>query len=289
MLDAETPRLPPTHHSVRTLFLARPDTHFLAPAPQAALLGGMTQAPSSKRPFHEAVETIKSVAIAIAAAVVFQTVLFQPFTIPSSSMEPGLVTGDYIVVSKFAYGWSRASLPLNPPLPDGRLFGRAPARGDVIVFRRPSDPDQVWIKRLIGLPGDTVQVRGGAVLVNGQAMRQTPLGLTQDHDAPERTVALVRETTGGRKHLTYDGGSGLPGDDTGPYVVPVGQYFMMGDNRDNSLDSRWPADVGVGLLPAENILGRAEIVVASWEPGASLFKPWTWLNLQTDRFWKRVT
>lgn len=98
----------------------------------------------------------------------------------------------------------------------------------------------------------------------------------------------MRETTGARRHLTYDGGPGLPGDDTGPYVVPAGQYFMMGDNRDNSLDSRWPADAGVGLLPAENILGRAEIVAASWEPGASLFKPWTWLNLQTDRFLKRV-
>lgn len=149
----------------------------------------MTHAPSPKRPLHETLELIKTVAVALVAATVFQTVLFQPFTIPSSSMEPGLVTGDYIVVSKFAYGWSRASLPFNPPLPDGRLFGRKPSRGDVVVFRRPSAPSEVWIKRLIGLPGDTVQVRGGTVFVNGRAMRQTPLGLTQDHDAPERTVA----------------------------------------------------------------------------------------------------
>lgn len=248
----------------------------------------MTQAPSPPRPLHEAIDLIRTAAVALIAATVIQTVLFQPFTIPSSSMEPGLVTGDYIVVSKFAYGWSRASLPFNPPLPGGRLFGRKPKRGDVIVFRRPSAPDQVWIKRLIGLPGDTVQVRGGAVFVNGRAMTQTPLGLTQDHDAPGRTVELVRESTGERKHLTYDGGPGQPGDDTGPYVVPAGQYFMMGDNRDNSLDSRWPADVGVGLLPEENILGRAEIVAASWKPGGSLFKPWTWLNLQMDRFLKRV-
>ena len=248
----------------------------------------MTQAPTTTGRLHETVEMARTLAVGIAAAVAIQTVLFQPFTIPSSSMEPGLVTGDYIVVSKFAYGWSRASLPFNPPLPGGRLFGRAPTRGDVIVFRRPSAPDQVWVKRLIGLPGDKVQLRGGAVFVNGRAMRQTPLGLTQDHDAPERTVELVRETTGTRKHLTYDGGPGAPGDDTGPYVVPAGHYFMMGDNRDNSLDSRWPAAVGVGLLPEENILGRAEIVAASWEPGASLFKPWTWVKLQTDRFWKRV-
>ena len=248
----------------------------------------MTQAPSPTGPLHEVLDLTRTVAVALVAATAFQTVLFQPFTIPSSSMEPGLVTGDYIVVSKFAYGWSRASLPFNPPLPDGRLFGREPNRGDVIVFRRPSAPDQIWIKRLIGLPGDTVQVTGGTVLVNGQAMRQAPLGLTQDHDAPERTVELVRETTGTRKHLTYDGGPGQPGDDTGPYVIPAGQYFMMGDNRDNSLDSRWPADVGVGLLPEENILGRAEIVAASWEPGASLFRPWTWAQLQTDRFFKSI-
>ena len=248
----------------------------------------MTQAPAPTGPLHETLELIKTVVVALVAATAFQTVLFQPFTIPSSSMEPGLVTGDYIVVSKYAYGWSRASLPFNPPLPDGRLFGREPKRGDVIVFRRPSAPNEVWIKRLIGLPGDTVQVTGGTVFVNGQAMRQTPLGLTQDHDAPERTVALVRETTGQKKHLTYDGGPGQPGDDTGLYVVPEGHYFMMGDNRDNSLDSRWPADVGVGLLPEENILGRAEVVAASWEPGASLFKPWTWVRLQTDRFFRRV-
>ncbi|RYG10219.1 MAG: signal peptidase I, partial [Caulobacteraceae bacterium] len=92
----------------------------------------------------------------------------------------------------------------------------------------------------------------------------------------------------GSAYLTYDGGSGMPGDDTGVYVVPEGQYFMMGDNRDNSLDSRWPADVGVGLLPAGNIVGKAEIVVASWKPGAGLFKPWTWLNLQAGRFFKPV-
>ncbi|WP_420479299.1 signal peptidase I [Brevundimonas sp. FT23028] len=238
---------------------------------------------------HELTETLKVIGIGLLAATVIQTSLFQPFTIPSSSMEPGLVTGDYVVVSKFAYGWSRASLPLNPPLPGGRLFGRQAERGDVVVFRRPSDPQQTWVKRVIGLPGDRVQVMGGTVFINGRPIRRTPLDIVQDHDAPDRQVLQVRETRpDGTPYLTYDGGSGLPGDDTGVYVVPEGQYFMMGDNRDNSLDSRWPADVGVGLLPAENIVGKAEVIVASWKPGAGLFKPWTWFNLQAGRFFKPV-
>lgn len=243
----------------------------------------------SPGPVHELLETAKVIGIGLLAATAIQTSLFQPFTIPSSSMEPGLVTGDYVVVSKFAYGWSRASLPFNPPLPSGRLFGKQAERGDVVVFRRPSAPDQTWVKRIIGLPGDRVQVMGGTVFINGRPIRRTPLDIVQDHDAPERQVLQVRETRpDGTPYLTYDGGSGQQGDDTGVYVVPEGQYFMMGDNRDNSLDSRWPADVGVGLLPAENIVGKAEIIVASWKPGAGLFKPWTWFNLQSGRFFKPI-
>ncbi|WP_291837292.1 signal peptidase I [Brevundimonas sp.] len=243
----------------------------------------------SQGPVRELIDTVRVVAIGLLAATAIQTTLYQPFTIPSSSMEPGLVIGDYVVVSKFAYGWSRASLPFNPPLPDGRLFGRTAERGDVVVFRRPSAPQQTWVKRVIGLPGDRVQVMGGTVFVNGSAIPRTPLNLVQDQDDSGVQVLRVRETTPeGRQYLTYDRGSGLPGDDTGVYVVPEGQYFMMGDNRDNSLDSRWPGDVGVGLLPAENIVGKAEIVVASWKPGAGLFKPWTWLNLRGGRLFKPV-
>ena len=239
--------------------------------------------------WREAFDFVRTIALALLAAVAIQTVLFQPFTIPTSSMEPGLVTGDYIVVSKFAYGWSRASLPFNPPVGRGRLFGRAPARGDVVVFRLPRDPQATWVKRVIGLPGDRVQVLSGTVFVNGRGLAQTPLGVTQDHDSPLREVLQVRETQpAGPTYVTYDGGSSQPGDDTGVYVVPAGQYFMMGDNRDNSLDSRWPRELGVGLLPAENIVGRAEMVVASWKPGASLLKPWTWFNLQPGRFLQTI-
>ena len=248
----------------------------------------MKQNPASTA-LHEARETGLILMVGLVVATLFRIVLFQPFTIPSSSMEPGLITGDYIVVSKYAYGWSRASLPFNPPAPGGRLMSRQPKRGEVVVFRRPHDPSQTWIKRVIGLPGDTVRVRGGQVFVNGQPIRRQPLETTQDHDAPDRRVLAVRETlANGRTYITYDGGFGQPGDDTDVYRVPAGHYFMMGDNRDNSLDSRWPEEVGVGLLPAENIIGRAEIVLASWEPGAGLLRPWTWLRLQTDRFLRRI-
>lgn len=248
------------------------------------------EAPSETRVASRKPDGVFStVLVTLLIALIVRTLAFQPFTIPSSSMEPGLVTGDYIIVSKFPYGWSRASAPLNPPLFNGRLFSRSAARGDVVVFRHPARPKETLVKRVIGLPGDQVQVRHGAVFINGRAIRQTPLGKVRDHDEPERIVQQVRETQAeGATYLTYDRGGGGPGDDTSVHVVPPGFYFMMGDNRDNSLDSRWPQPEGVGLLPEENIVGRVEIVLASWRPGASLFKPWTWLALQPDRFLKRV-
>ncbi|MDR6627155.1 signal peptidase I [Caulobacter segnis] len=250
-------------------------TDMLAPSPSSAPAHGKS----------DVLEVIRTVLAGLAVAVVLRVLLFQPFTIPSSSMEPGLVVGDYIIVSKFAYGWSRASLPFNPPLPGGRILGGAPKRGDVVVFRLPRDPSQTWIKRVIGLPGDRIQVRGGQVFVNDRPLPQAPMTVVQDHDDPYRQVLEVRERQpDGRAYVTYDGGAGQPGDDTDIYVVPEGRYFMMGDNRDNSLDSRWPCELGVGLLPADNIVGKAELVLASWKPGAAVYKPWTWLNLQWDRF-----
>ena len=232
---------------------------------------------------------VSTVLVTLLVALIMRTLAFQPFTIPTSSMEPGLVIGDYIIVSKFPYGWSRASAPLNPRLFKGRLFARSPARGDVVVFRHPARPKEAMVKRLIGLPGDEVQVRRGAVFINDRPIRQTPVGEVRDHDEPEHIVQQVSEVQAeGATYLTYDRGGGRPGDNTGVYVVPPGFYFMMGDNRDNSLDSRWPQPEGVGFVPEENIVGRVEVVLASWRPGASLFKPWTWLALQPDRFLKRV-
>jgi signal peptidase I len=244
-------------------------------------------APKSAR--SEFVELLKTLGAALLIALTLRVLLFQPYTIPSSSMEPGLRTGDYVIVSKFAYGWSRASLPFDPPLPAGRILATPPKRGDVIVFRLPRDPQQVYVKRLIGLPGDRVQVRGGTVWVNGRAIPQQPQGFDEDPEAAGRRVLQVIERRAdGKPYVTFDGGPGQEGDDTDVYVVPQGHYFFMGDNRDNSLDSRWPKEVGVGFVPADDLIGKAELVMVSWSPGASVLKPWTWLMLRPSRFFHRV-
>jgi signal peptidase I len=239
---------------------------------------------------RESLELLLTLATALALAVALRVLLFQPYTIPSSSMEPGLVTGDYLIVSKFPYGWSRASLPLNPQWPHGRLLGHGPKRGDVVVFLLPRDESWTYVKRVIGLPGDRVQVIGGAVYVNGRAVPRTPIGETFDHDDPGRRVMRISEPRpDGKPYVTFGGEPDHDGENTGVYVVPRGRYFMMGDNRENSLDSRWPREVGVGFVPAENIVGRAQIVLASWKPGVSLLKPWTWItHLDVHRLLKPV-
>ena len=178
-----------------------------------------------QRLWSEFIETAKTSAVALFVFGVFSAVLFQPFTIPSSSMEPALLSGDYLVASKFAYGWSRASFPLDPPLFRGRVGGRTPKRGEVVLFRLPRDPRQTWVKRMIGLPGDHIQIRGGVVFVNGRPLAQAPLGLARDHDDPLRPVRVVRETQpDGRSYLTYYDDPGREGEDTGVYVVPQGCY-----------------------------------------------------------------
>ena len=239
---------------------------------------------------QELVEIIKTVVVALAIALVLRVFFFQPFTIPSASMEPNLYEGDYIVVSKYAYGWSRHSIPFSPPLFQGRLFERTPKRGDIIVFKLPRDGHTDYIKRLIGLPGDRVQVRGGVAYING---REVPRALTATVEEDSgfgftRSVQRYRETLPeGRQIAVNDYGTDGQLDDTTVMVVPAGHYFFMGDNRDNSMDSRLDPSVGVGFVPAENLVGRAEVILLSWKKGASLFKPWTWvLNLQPSRFFK---
>ena len=258
-----------------------------------AFIGTMTTSPASRVPrtlLAETMDLLRTVGLALLIALVLRVFLFQPNTIPSSSMEPNLLTGDYMLVSKFDYGWSRHAVPFSPPLPAGRLNGKAPRRGDVIVFRLPRDPTQTWVKRLIGLPGDRVQVTGGVVSVNGVPIRQTRDGQTQDPDSPEITVTRVWETLpDGRRYLTFDRGPDGAGDNTDVFVVPEGHVFAMGDNRDNSLDSRWPEEIGVGYLPMDNLLGRARYVLVSWRIGASLFKPWTWvIHFQPGRMFQPV-
>ncbi|HZZ68710.1 MAG TPA: signal peptidase I [Phenylobacterium sp.] len=252
--------------------------------------GGASQGQAFLR---EVWDTVRTAGAGLLLALALRILVFEPHTIPSSSMEPGLVTGDYIVVSKWPYGWGRASLPFNLPLipaaHGGRLFGHDPARGEVVVFRLPRDPNEIYIKRLIGLPGDKIQIVRGEVYVNGRPNVRQFAGPGRDHDSPERPVTRVYETaSNGKRYLTFGGAPDGDADNTDVYEVPQGTYFFMGDNRDNSLDSRWPQEVGVGFVPAANLIGRAEAIGWSWRPGASLFKPWTWLNLDASRFFRRI-
>ncbi len=237
---------------------------------------------------EETIEIVKTVVYALLIALVLRVFLFQPFTIPSASMEPNLLKGDYIIVSKYSYGYSKHSIPFSPPLFKGRIFASVPKRGDIIVFKLPSDNKTDYIKRLIGLPGDRIQVTNGVVSVNGKT-------ITRVYDGPGdpgtcwngSTVQRFRETNMiGRNYITYDCGPRGDVDDTGVYVVPEGHYFFMGDNRDNSLDSRVaPEASGVGFVPAENLVGHARIILLSWNGNATLFKPWTWfLDARPSRF-----
>ncbi len=259
---------------------------------------------------HELIELGKTVFYALLIAFVLRVVLFQPFTIPSESMEPALLKGDYIIVSKFAYGWSRHSIPLSPPIGHGRLLGQQPHRGDIIVFKLPRDDGKTdYIKRLVGLPGDRIQVIHGAVSINGKPIPRQAAAPATDQTAfgGEFPVARFRETlAGGKSYLTNSYGPDGPADNTGVYVVPPNCYFMMGDNRDNSEDSRFDpgdmppgassclwnhdtdrfvsSDLGVGFVPFDDLEGRADIILFSWKPGVSLLKPWTWF---TDARWGR--
>lgn len=239
---------------------------------------------------NEWVEIVKTIVYALLIALVLRVLLFQPFTIPSASMEPNLYEGDYIIVSKFNYGYSRHSTPISLPTSmfSGRLFGREPTRGDIIVFKLPRDNKTDYIKRLIGLPGDRIQVKQGLVYINDKPIIRKPMpGGTEDMGyGVLRPVQRFQETLpNGVTYLTNSYGPDGDVDNTGVYVVPEGHYFMMGDNRDNSLDSRFPLEVGVGFVPAENLEGPAQIVLLSWTPGASIFKPWTWvMNARPSRF-----
>ena len=237
--------------------------------------------PAEKSAVQEIVEIVKTVFYALLIALVLRVVLFQPFTIPSASMEPTLLEGDYIIVSKYSYGYSRHSIPFSPPIGHGRLFGRMPERGDIIVFKLPRDGHTDYIKRLVGLPGDRIQVRNGALYVNEKAVTREPLGpgVTEFAGGYTRTVMRYQETQGSHTYTTYDFGPDGDLDNTGVFLVPERHYFFMGDNRDNSLDSRVPPErQGVGMVPAENLVGKAQIILLSWHREAALFKPWTWVT-----------
>ena len=251
-------------------------------------------------------ETARFLVILFLIAYVLRALVTAPFSIPSPSMLPRMLAGDYLLVSKWPYGYSRYSFPFGLLSFDGRFWNSAPERGDIIVFRFPGKNED-YIKRLIGMPGDQIQVRGGTLYINDEAVPKTRIAdflvpvtpnspcppdrpqVREITDAAGKRVcsyARFRETLpSGRSYEVLDEGQ-TPLDDTPVYLVPEGHYFMMGDNRDDSEDSRVPrADGGVDMLPEDNLIGRAMITFFSTDGSASWFKPWTWF---TAARWDRI-
>ncbi|GIT90216.1 signal peptidase I [Jannaschia pagri] len=248
-------------------------------------------------------ETVKTVFWALVIAGVFRTLFFQPFWIPSGSMKDTLLIGDFLFVNKMAYGYSRHSCPFSICPFSGRLLGSEPERGDVVVFRHPVTNDD-FIKRLIGLPGDTVQMREGRLYLNGEALPVEPVEPfieTFEPQGPQRILPRCANAPVGqggacekpRSLETLPNGVthsildvGVTSSDTTPvFTVPEGQYFFMGDNRDNSSDSRTPRSRGgVGFVPYENLIGRADRVIFS-SAGSRMLFFWTW---RLDRFFEEI-
>lgn len=209
------------------------------------------------------VDLLRAIASAAAIALLIRSLLFEPFNIPSGSMFPSLLVGDYLFVEKYSYGYSKYSLPLGIVQFRGRIFESQPARGDVAVFRQPVRPDIDYIKRIIGLPGDRIQVKEGILHINDMpVMRDFQGGEDIRSDGGFSFYNKYIETLpNGVRHYIYEMSDTAPLDNTDVYTVPAGYYFAMGDNRDGSLDSRVQDEVG--FVPAENLIGRAAIIFFS--------------------------
>ncbi len=253
-----------------------------------------------------------------AIVLIFRSIFFSPFSIPSESMQPRLLIGDYLLVAKWPYGISRYSLPFSPPLFEGRILGSLPERGDVVVFKGPGERDNIdFIKRTIGLPGDIIAMRTGVLEINGVPVKMkklpdfvTPItqGMLDAAELANRPSACysrdyeivgkdgvsrfcqyrryLETLPNGRSYEILDIADAQNADDIEPFVVPEGKILFMGDNRDNSADGRKP-DNGewIGLIPVENIVGRAQVSWFSTDGTASWLLPWTWFSAAR---WDRI-
>lgn len=244
---------------------------------------------------------LKFVLKLVAVVLIFRSFIFSPFTIPSESMLPGLRNGDYLVAAKWPYGFSSLSLPFEAPFIPGRIFANLPERGDVVIFKHPVDGTD-YVKRAIGLPGDTVEMRDGTVYLNGEALEQErgsyvdiPMSMNTGcrEDGGQvvdgstcRYRQIIETLPSGKSYPTIDFGP-RPRDNFGPIIVPKGKMFVMGDNRDNSLDSRFPVTPGggVGLVDTDLLVARASMVLWSSDGSAEWLLPWTWF---TAARWDRI-